>query len=42
MQIGTYDKLYRIAEAQAGHFTTAQAAAAGVDRQRLAKYAVVI
>ena len=31
--------LYDIAEAQAGYFTTAQAAAAGVDRRRLAYYA---
>jgi predicted transcriptional regulator of viral defense system len=40
MQLETYNKLYRIAEAQAGYFTTAQAAAAGVDRKRLARYAV--
>jgi len=40
MQLDTYNKLYRIAEAQAGYFTTAQASAMGVDRQRLARYAV--
>lgn len=40
MQLDTYNKLYQIAEAQAGYFTTAQAAAAGVDRKRLARYAV--
>lgn len=39
MQLDTYNKLYQIAEAQAGYFTTAQAAAAGVDRKRLARYA---
>jgi predicted transcriptional regulator of viral defense system len=38
MQLDTYNKLYRVAEAQAGYFTTAQAAAAGVDRKRLARY----
>lgn len=32
-------KLYEIAEGQGGYFTTAQAAAAGVDRRRLAYYA---
>lgn len=41
MQLDTYNRLYQIAEAQAGYFTTAQAAAAGVDRKRLARYAVV-
>ena len=41
MQLDTYNKLYQIAEAQAGYFTTAQASAVGVDRQRLARYAVV-
>lgn len=40
MQLETYHKLYRIAEPQAGYFTTAQAAAVGVDRKRLARYAV--
>lgn len=40
MQLETYNKLYRIAEAQAGYFTTAQAATVGVDRKRLARYAV--
>jgi len=39
MQLDTYNKLYRIAEAQAGYFTTAQAASVGVDRKRLARYA---
>jgi len=34
-------KLYEIAEGQAGYFTTAQAAAAGVDRRRLAYSASV-
>lgn len=33
------DKLYQIAEAQAGYFTTAQAVAAGVDRPRLSRFA---
>jgi predicted transcriptional regulator of viral defense system len=41
MQLDTYNRLYRIAEAQAGYFTTAQAAAVGVDRKRLARYAAV-
>jgi predicted transcriptional regulator of viral defense system len=40
MQLDTYNKFYRVAEAQAGYFTTAQAAAAGVDRKRLARYVV--
>lgn len=40
MQLDTYNKLYQVAEAQAGYFTTAQAAAVGVDRKRLARYAV--
>jgi hypothetical protein len=39
MQLDTYNKLYQIAEAQAGYFTTAQAATVGVDRQRLARTA---
>jgi predicted transcriptional regulator of viral defense system len=39
MQLDTYNKLYQIAEGQAGYFTTAQAAAVGVDRGRLARYA---
>jgi len=38
MQSSTYERLYQIAEAQAGYFTTAQAGAAGVDRNRLARY----
>ena len=40
MQLDTYNRLYQIAEAQAGYFTTAQAVAMGVDRKRLARYAV--
>jgi len=40
MQLDTYNRLYQIAEAQAGYFTTAQAVAIGVDRKRLARYAV--
>ena len=32
-------RLFNIAEAQAGYFTTAQAASAGIDRRRLAYYA---
>jgi predicted transcriptional regulator of viral defense system len=40
MQLDTYNRLYQIAEAQAGYFTTAQAIAMGVDRKRLARYAV--
>lgn len=32
------DRLYGIAEPQAGYFTTAQAEAAGVDRPRLSRY----
>jgi len=39
MQSDTFDKLYQIAEAQAGYFTTAQAGDVGVDRNRLAHYA---
>jgi len=38
LPFNTLDKLYEIAEAQAGYFTTAQAAAAGVDRRRLAYF----
>ena len=40
MQLDTYNRLYQIAEAQAGYFTTAQAVATGIDRKRLARYAV--
>ena len=40
MQLDTYNRLFQIAEAQAGYFTTAQAVATGVDRKRLARYAV--
>jgi predicted transcriptional regulator of viral defense system len=39
MQSTTYDRLYQIAEPQAGYFTTAQAGAVGVDRNRLSDYA---
>ncbi|MBM4459636.1 MAG: hypothetical protein FJ011_18055 [Chloroflexi bacterium] len=38
MQSSTYERLYRIAEAQAGYFTTAQAGAVGIDRNRLTRY----
>ncbi len=38
MRLDTYNRLYQIAEAQAGYFSTAQAVEAGVDRQRLARY----
>jgi len=36
LSLETLDTLYEIAEAQAGYFTTAQTAAVGVDRRRLA------
>ncbi len=39
LPLDTLDKLYQIAEAQAGYFTTAQAVAAGVDRPRLSRFA---
>ncbi len=39
MPLDTLDKLYQIAEAQAGYFTTAQAVVAGVDRPRLSRFA---
>lgn len=39
MPIDTLDKLYSIAEAQAGYFTTRQAEDAGVDRSQLSRYA---
>jgi predicted transcriptional regulator of viral defense system len=39
MPVDTLDKLYQIAEAQAGYFTTGQAEAAGVDRPRLSRNA---
>ena len=39
MPLDTLDKLYQIAEAQAGYFTTGQAEAAGVDRPRLSRFA---
>ena len=38
MPLDTLDKLYQIAEAQAGYFTTGQAEAAGVDRPRLSRF----
>lgn len=34
----TLDKLYQIAETQAGYFTTAQAETAGIDRSRLSRF----
>ena len=37
--VDTLDKLYSIAEAQAGYFTTRQAEDAGVDRSQLSRYA---
>jgi predicted transcriptional regulator of viral defense system len=39
LSLDTLDKLYEITEAQAGYFTTVQAATAGVDRRRLAYFA---
>ncbi len=39
MPLDTLDKLYQIAEAQAGYFTTAQAVVAGVDRSCLSRFA---
>lgn len=39
MPINTLDKLYLIAEAQAGYFTTRQAEDASVDRSQLSRYA---
>ena len=39
MPTDTLDKLYPIAEAQAGYFTTHQAADAGVERSRLSRHA---
>jgi len=38
MPVDTIDKLYQIAETQAGYFTTSQAEAAGVDRSRLSRF----
>jgi len=38
MPLDTLDKIYEIAEAQAGYFTTRQAEAAGVDRPRLSRF----
>lgn len=38
MQLDTYNRLFHVVEMQAGYFTTAQAAAVGVDRKRLARY----
>ncbi len=38
MQLETYNRLYQIAEAQAGYFTTAQALARGIERARLSRY----
>ena len=39
MRLDTLDKLYDLAEAQAGYFTTGQAEATGVDRHRLSRFA---
>lgn len=39
MPLDTLDKIYEIAEAQAGYFTSGQAEAAGVDRPRLSRFA---
>jgi predicted transcriptional regulator of viral defense system len=39
MQLETYNRLYQIAEAQAGYFTTAQAQALGIARAQLSRYA---
>ena len=38
MQLETYNRLYQIAEAQAGYFTTAQAQALGIARAQLSRY----
>ena len=38
MRLDTYDRLYQIAEAQAGYFTTAQARALGIARAQLSRY----
>lgn len=39
MPLHTLDKIYEIAEAQSGYFTTGQAETAGVDRPRLSRFA---
>jgi predicted transcriptional regulator of viral defense system len=38
MRLSTYDRLFQIAEAQAGYFTTAQAQALGIARAQLSRY----
>jgi len=38
MHLDTYDRLFQIAEAQAGYFTTAQAQAQGIARAQLSRY----
>jgi predicted transcriptional regulator of viral defense system len=38
MHLDTYDRLFQIAEAQAGYFTTAQAQALGIARAQLSRY----
>lgn len=38
MQLETYDRLFQVAEAQGGYFTTAQAQALGIARARLSRY----
>lgn len=39
MNLNTFDRLFGIAEAQAGYFTTAQAKSVGVQRAQLSRYA---
>ena len=38
MHLATYERLFQIAEAQAGYFTTAQAQALGIARAQLSRY----
>ncbi len=38
MNLDTFDRLFGVAEAQAGYFTTAQAKSVGVDRAQLSRY----
>lgn len=38
MHLDTYERLFQIAEAQAGYFTTAQAQALGIARAQLSRY----
>jgi predicted transcriptional regulator of viral defense system len=42
MQLETYNRLYQIAEAQAGYFTTAQAQALGIARSQLSRDAAAL